>query len=126
MKKARSAPSPPKQFRRWAFRARYLRPFCAKTRIRQSNSAIKCWNTSKEKPTWRASALSPTFRWHSEIRTATGGMRRGWASPDLVRRIFESASSEYPDPEIGVHLHSAPGEAAAKVLAAYDAGCRRF
>ena len=50
----------------------------------------------------------------------------GLASPDLVRRIFESVSSEYPDPEIGVHLHSAPGEAAAKVLAAYDAGCRRF
>jgi hydroxymethylglutaryl-CoA lyase len=25
-----------------------------------------------------------------------------------------------------VHLHSAPGEASAKVLAAYDAGCRRF
>ena len=28
--------------------------------------------------------------------------------------------------EIGVHLHSRPDEAAAKVLAAYDAGCRRF
>jgi len=50
----------------------------------------------------------------------------GLASPDLILRVFESVSSEYPDPEIGVHLHSAPGEAAAKVLAAYDAGCRRF
>jgi hydroxymethylglutaryl-CoA lyase len=50
----------------------------------------------------------------------------GLASPDLIRRLFESVSSESPDPEIGVHLHSAPGEAAAKVLAAYDAGCRRF
>jgi hydroxymethylglutaryl-CoA lyase len=50
----------------------------------------------------------------------------GLASPDLIRLVFESVSSEYPDPEIGVHLHSAPGEAAAKVLAAYDAGCRRF
>jgi hydroxymethylglutaryl-CoA lyase len=28
--------------------------------------------------------------------------------------------------EIGVHLHSAPADASAKVLAAYDAGCRRF
>jgi len=28
--------------------------------------------------------------------------------------------------EIGVHLHSRPGEAVDKVLAAYDAGCRRF
>src|SRR5204863_7750776 len=50
----------------------------------------------------------------------------GLASPDLIRRVFESVSSEYPDPEIGVHLHSAPGEAPAKVLAAYDTGCRRF
>ena len=50
----------------------------------------------------------------------------GLASPDLIRRVFESVSGEYPDPEIGVHLHSAPGEAGAKVLAAYDAGCRRF
>ena len=50
----------------------------------------------------------------------------GLASPDLIRRVFESVSGEYPDPEIGVHLHSAPGEGEAKVLAAYDAGCRRF
>ncbi|MGA8270630.1 MAG: hydroxymethylglutaryl-CoA lyase, partial [Candidatus Sulfotelmatobacter sp.] len=26
----------------------------------------------------------------------------------------------------GVHLHSRPEQAAAKILAAYDAGCRRF
>jgi hydroxymethylglutaryl-CoA lyase len=50
----------------------------------------------------------------------------GLASPDLICRVFESVRSEYPDPEIGVHLHSVPGEAAAKVLTAYDAGCRRF
>jgi hydroxymethylglutaryl-CoA lyase len=28
--------------------------------------------------------------------------------------------------EIGVHLHSRPEDAAAKVLAAYESGCRRF
>ena len=28
--------------------------------------------------------------------------------------------------EIGVHLHSRPENAEAKVLAAYEAGCRRF
>src|SRR5438067_176527 len=90
MKKARSAPSPPKQFRRWAFPARYLRPFCAKTRIRQSNSAIKYWNQSKEKPPPQASALLPIFRWHSEIRTATGGMRR-----ELARRWIDWSVSEW-------------------------------
>jgi hydroxymethylglutaryl-CoA lyase len=28
--------------------------------------------------------------------------------------------------EVGVHLHSRPEHAAEKILAAYDAGCRRF
>ena len=28
--------------------------------------------------------------------------------------------------EIGVHLHSRPDQAAAKIVAAYEAGCRRF
>jgi hydroxymethylglutaryl-CoA lyase len=50
----------------------------------------------------------------------------GVASPDLIHRVFKSVSSEFSDSDIGVHLHSTPGEAAAKVLAAYDAGCRRF
>jgi hydroxymethylglutaryl-CoA lyase len=50
----------------------------------------------------------------------------GVASPDLIHRVFELVSSEFSDSDIGVHLHSTPGEAIAKVLAAYDAGCRRF
>jgi hydroxymethylglutaryl-CoA lyase len=50
----------------------------------------------------------------------------GMAGPDLIRAVFTSVTSEYPDCDIGVHLHSAPGQAESKVLAAYDAGCRRF
>lgn len=50
----------------------------------------------------------------------------GLASPDLIHRVFEWVSNNYRDSDIGVHLHSTPGEAVAKVLAAYDAGCRRF
>ena len=34
--------------------------------------------------------------------------------------------AKYDYLEIGVHLHSRPDQAAEKVLAAYDAGCRRF
>lgn len=34
--------------------------------------------------------------------------------------------AKYDYLEIGVHLHSRPEHAAAKILAAYDAGCRRF
>jgi len=44
----------------------------------------------------------------------------------LIRSVFESVRSQYPDCDIGVHLHSAPAQAESKVLAAYDAGCRRF
>jgi hydroxymethylglutaryl-CoA lyase len=50
----------------------------------------------------------------------------GMAGPDLIGSVFESVTSEYPDRDIGVHLHSAPAQAELKVLAAYDAGCRRF
>jgi len=50
----------------------------------------------------------------------------GVASPDLISSVFESMTSHYPDYDIGVHLHSAPAQAESKVLAAYDAGCRRF
>lgn len=50
----------------------------------------------------------------------------GVADPDQIRRIVESITNQYADYDIGVHLHSVPDEAAAKVLAAYDAGCRRF
>jgi hydroxymethylglutaryl-CoA lyase len=50
----------------------------------------------------------------------------GMAGPDLIRSVFESVTSQYPDCDIGVHLHSAPAQAESKILAAYDAGCRRF
>ncbi len=50
----------------------------------------------------------------------------GMASPDLIGRVFESVRDEHPQSNVGVHLHSPPGGAAAKVCGAYDAGCRRF
>jgi hydroxymethylglutaryl-CoA lyase len=78
-------------------------------------------------------------RWdENELRQAVGklaalGVRSisladtvGVADPDLVRRVVQSITNQYADYDIGVHLHSTPGEAAAKVLAAYDAGCRRI
>lgn len=50
----------------------------------------------------------------------------GLAGPDLIRRVFDAVTSEHADCDIGVHLHSVPAEAESKILAAYDAGCRRF
>ena len=40
--------------------------------------------------------------------------------------MAQLVTSQYGNREVGVHLHSAPDEAAAKVLAAYDAGCHRI
>jgi len=50
----------------------------------------------------------------------------GIANPELIRTIFGSVANQYPDAEIGVHLHSGPAQAESKIFAAYDSGCRRF
>jgi hydroxymethylglutaryl-CoA lyase len=50
----------------------------------------------------------------------------GVAGPDLIHSMVQLVTKQHADYDIGVHLHSAPDTAAAKVLAAYDAGCRRF
>ena len=50
----------------------------------------------------------------------------GVAATDVIRRVVRAVKDEYLDYDIGVHLHSRSEQAAAKVLAAYDVGCRRF
>ena len=50
----------------------------------------------------------------------------GMASPEQIRAVVQAIEAKYDYLEIGVHLHSRPELAAEKVLAAYDAGCRRF
>ncbi len=50
----------------------------------------------------------------------------GVADADLIRQVVSAVIEGAGSQEIGVHLHSTRAEAAAKVLAAYDAGCRRF
>jgi hydroxymethylglutaryl-CoA lyase len=50
----------------------------------------------------------------------------GMAGPDLIRNVFGSMTSGFAACDIGAHLHSAPAQAESKILAAYDAGCRRF
>jgi len=50
----------------------------------------------------------------------------GHAGPAQIGDLVSAVLAKYGYLEIGVHLHSRPEEAAAKVLAAYDAGCRRF
>lgn len=50
----------------------------------------------------------------------------GMASPQQISDLVSAVMAKYDYLEIGVHLHSRPDQAADKILAAYDAGCRRF
>ena len=61
-----------------------------------------------------------------EIRSISLADTVGVAAPELVGSVVSSVISDYRAYDIGVHLHSTHVEAAAKVLAAYDAGCRRI
>src|SRR5713101_2306054 len=49
----------------------------------------------------------------------------GLASAQQVGQLVSAVLAKYDYLEIGVHLHSRPEGAAGKILAAYDAGCRR-
>ena len=50
----------------------------------------------------------------------------GMATPEQIREVVSAVLGEYGYLEVGVHLHSRPEHAVEKILAAYDAGCRRF
>lgn len=50
----------------------------------------------------------------------------GVAESTAIRSMFASVSKQFPEAEIGVHLHSTSSTARAKIEAAYQGGCRRF
>ncbi len=50
----------------------------------------------------------------------------GLATPELVEEVIGAIIANGPLIDLGVHLHARPEEAAAKVAAAWRAGCRRF
>jgi hydroxymethylglutaryl-CoA lyase len=50
----------------------------------------------------------------------------GLADAVLIGRVVGAVVQRATGLEIGAHLHSRPEDAAGKILAAYDAGCRRF
>jgi len=50
----------------------------------------------------------------------------GVANPELITRIYQTLIPEFPNVEIGAHLHTTPDSWEEKVEAAYLAGCRRF
>jgi hydroxymethylglutaryl-CoA lyase len=50
----------------------------------------------------------------------------GMAGPEQIGEVVSAVIGKYDYLEIGVHLHGRPDQAAEKITAAYDAGCRRF
>jgi hydroxymethylglutaryl-CoA lyase len=50
----------------------------------------------------------------------------GVATPEQIASLMREAVTGFEKYDIGVHLHSRRDEAEAKILAAYDAGVRRF
>src|SRR6202011_3801137 len=61
-----------------------------------------------------------------EIRMISLADTVGVAPPEKIHEVVSAVMAKYDYPEIGVHLHSRPEQAAAKIIAAYEAGCRRF
>jgi hydroxymethylglutaryl-CoA lyase len=77
---------------------------------------------------WGPEIVEETLEWLKDIRVKTVSLAdtAGNATPEIVAEVFQRASSCVAGIELGVHLHSRPENAEAKVLAAYNAGCRRF
>jgi hydroxymethylglutaryl-CoA lyase len=50
----------------------------------------------------------------------------GVASPEQIYSLLSAVLAEIPGIELGAHLHARPEQAALKVAAAYQAGCRRL
>jgi hydroxymethylglutaryl-CoA lyase len=50
----------------------------------------------------------------------------GVAVPSQISGTVAAVLEAHDEIEIGLHLHARPGEAATKIRAAYQAGCRRF
>lgn len=77
---------------------------------------------------WGSEIVQDTLEWLKDIHVSTVSLADtvGTASPELVHDLYTQVKDHVAGIELGVHLHSRPDNAEAKVLAAYEAGCRRF
>jgi hydroxymethylglutaryl-CoA lyase len=77
---------------------------------------------------WGPEIVTDTLEWLKGIRVRTVSLADtvGTASPQLVGDLYRSVKDHVAGVELGVHLHSRPENAEEKILAAYEAGCRRF
>jgi hydroxymethylglutaryl-CoA lyase len=77
---------------------------------------------------WSPEVTADAVSWLQGVGVKTVSLADtvGAAQPRDVAEVFREARSAAPGMELGVHLHSRLEGAAEKVLAAYEAGCRRF
>ena len=77
---------------------------------------------------WGPEIVADALEWLKDIRVRTVSLADtvGTASPQLVGDLYRSVNDHVAGIELGVHLHSRPEHAEEKILAAYEAGCRRF
>jgi hydroxymethylglutaryl-CoA lyase len=77
---------------------------------------------------WGPEIVTDTMEWLKDIHVRTVSLADtvGNASPKLVGDLYRSVTDHVAGIELGVHLHSRPANAEEKILAAYQAGCRRF
>ncbi len=77
---------------------------------------------------WGPEIVEDTLVWLKDVGVQTVSLAdtAGTASPDDVASLYRAVRDVVAGIELGVHLHSRPERAAEKVLAAYEAGCRRF
>jgi hydroxymethylglutaryl-CoA lyase len=77
---------------------------------------------------WGAEIVEDALVWLKDIgvRTVSLADTVGTAPAPYVGALYHAVKNCVAGIELGVHLHSRPEEGAAKILAAYDAGCRRF
>jgi hydroxymethylglutaryl-CoA lyase len=77
---------------------------------------------------WGAEIVAETLEWLKDIRISTVSLADtvGTATPELVGELYRGVKDHVAGVELGVHLHSRPETAEEKILAGYEAGCRRF
>jgi hydroxymethylglutaryl-CoA lyase len=77
---------------------------------------------------WGAEIVQEALEWLKDIRVRTVSLAdtAGIATPEIIAGLFCDVKDHVAGIELGVHLHSRPENAEEKILAAYEAGCRRF
>jgi hydroxymethylglutaryl-CoA lyase len=77
---------------------------------------------------WGPEIVEDALVWLKDIgvRTVSLADTMGTAPAAYVGGLYSTVKDCVAGLELGVHLHSRPEGAAEKILAAYDAGCRRF